>query len=177
MTAVRTCHTADLDARTLKAARALLDDVFDGDLSDHDWDHSLGGIHALAWDGAELIGHGSVVQRSLLHGGRALRAGYVEGVGVRADRQGEGHGATIMTALERVIRAAYDLGALSSSEEALTFYATRGWQRWQGASSAFTPAGIVRTEEEDDAIFVLPVTTPLDLTGTLVCDWREGDVW
>lgn len=177
MTVVRTSHTADLAAQTLKAARALLDDVFEGDLSDHDWDHALGGVHALVWDGAELIGHGSVIQRSLLHNGRALRAGYVEGVGVRADRQGEGHGAAIMAALERVISGAYDLGALSSSEEALTFYAARGWQRWQGASSAFTREGIVRTEEDDDAIFVLPVAAPLDLTGDLTCDWREGDVW
>ncbi len=48
MTEVRTAHTADLDAATLGAARALLEAVFEGELSDHDWEHSPGGVHALA---------------------------------------------------------------------------------------------------------------------------------
>ena len=39
------------------------------------------------------------------------------------------------------------------------------------------PAGVVRTEEEDGAVYVLPVATPLDLAGELTCDWRDGDVW
>jgi GNAT superfamily N-acetyltransferase len=69
---------------------------------------ALGGIHALAWEGGELIGHAVVVQRRLPHGGRALRAGYVEGVGVRADLRGHGHGAAMMAALERVVCGAYD---------------------------------------------------------------------
>lgn len=177
MTEVRTVHTADLDPATLKEARALLEDVFEGDIDDHDWEHSLGGMHTLIWEGGELVAHGAVVQRRLLHAGRALRAGYVEGVGVRSDRRGQGYGAAVMDALERVIRGAYDLGALSASEEALTFYPARGWKLWQGPSSAFTPSGIIRTEEEDGGIFVLPVTAPLDLTGELTCDWRNGDVW
>ncbi|WP_308314837.1 GNAT family N-acetyltransferase [Streptomyces sp. CNQ085] len=79
-------HTADLDASVRAAVRSLLDEVFEGDMTDQDWDHALGGVHALAWEGAELVGHASLVQRRLLHGGRALRAGYVEGVGVRAGR-------------------------------------------------------------------------------------------
>ncbi|MGO4424893.1 GNAT family N-acetyltransferase, partial [Streptomyces sp. MCAF7] len=161
----------------LKAARALLDDVFEGDMSDHDWEHALGGIHALAWEDGELIGHASVVQRRLLHGGRALRAGYVEGVGVRADRRGRGHGAAMMAALERVVRGAYDLGALGSSDEARDFYAARGWQRWQGPTSALTPEGVRRTAEEDGGIFVLPAAVPLDVSAELICDWRDGDVW
>ena len=74
MTEVRIAHTADLDATTLDAARALLYDVFD-DMTPEDWDHALGGVHALIHEGGELIGHASVVQRRLLHGGRALRAG------------------------------------------------------------------------------------------------------
>src|SRR5947209_7305315 len=89
-----------------------------------------------------LIGHGSVIQRRLLHRERALRAGYVEAVAVRQDRQGEGHGAALMGALERVLRGAYDLGALGSTDEGAGFYAARGWRLWQGPSSALTPAGV-----------------------------------
>jgi aminoglycoside 2'-N-acetyltransferase I len=177
MIEVRTAHTADLDAATLASARALLDDVFEGDMSDHDWEHSLGGVHALVREGSELVGHASVVQRRLLHGGRALRAGYVEGVGVRADHRRRGHGAAMMEALERVLRGAYDLGALGATDEAADFYAARGWHVWRGPTSALTPAGIVRTEGEDGGIYVLPVAAPLDLSGELTCDWRDGDVW
>jgi aminoglycoside 2'-N-acetyltransferase I len=174
---VRTAHTAELDAATLEAARALLFAVFEGDFEEHDWEHALGGMHALVWEGGELIGHASLIQRRLLHGGRALRAGYVEGVGVRSDRRRRGHGAAMMAALERFLRGAYELGALGATDEATAFYEARGWKRWQGPTSAITPAGITRTAGEDGSVYVLPVSHPLDLTGELVCDWRDGDVW
>src|SRR5215207_457726 len=121
MISVRVARTAQLDPGTLAAARSLLYAVFD-DMTEADWEHSLGGIHALAYDGAELVGHAAVIQRRLLHGGRALRAGYVEGVAVRADRRRQGHASAMMEALERVIREAYDLGALGTSDEAKVFY-------------------------------------------------------
>ena len=177
MAEIRTAHTAELDAATLATARALLDDVFEGDMSDEDWEHALGGIHALAWEGDELIGHASVVQRRLLHGGRALRAGYVEGVGVRADRRRRGVGGALMDTLERVLRGAYELGALGATDDAVRLYTTHGWKRWEGPTSALTPGGIVRTEDADDAVYVLPLSATLDLSGALVCDWRDGDVW
>jgi len=146
-------------------------------MTDRDWEHALGGLHALLWEGNELIGHASLVQRRLLHGGRAIRTGYVEGVGVRADRRRRGHGAAMMEALEQVVRRAYDLGALGATDQAAAFYAARGWQLWQGPTSALTPTGIQRTPDEDDCIYVLPVGAPLDLSGELCCDWRDGDAW
>jgi aminoglycoside 2'-N-acetyltransferase I len=85
-------------------------------MTDHAWRHALGVMHALVWERGELVGHAAVVQRSLVHAGRALRAGYVEAVAVKADRRGQGHGATMMIELERIIRHAYDLGALGASE-------------------------------------------------------------
>jgi aminoglycoside 2'-N-acetyltransferase I len=177
MTEVRLAHTADLDAATLAAARTLMDAVFEGDFDDHDWEHGLGGMHALLWDGEELVAHASVVQRRLLHGGRALRAGYVEAVGVRADRQRRGHGARVMDPIERIIRGAYDLGALGATDAGEPFYVARGWQRWEGPTAALRPDGIVRTEDADGGVYVLPVTVPLDLAGRLIADWRDGDVW
>lgn len=146
-------------------------------MTDEDWDHALGGIHALVWDGGELIGHASLVQRRLVYDGRALRTGYVEGVGVRADRRREGHGAAMMQALERGVRGAYELGALGASKEGAGFYEHRGWKRWEGPTSALTPSGIVPTPEDDGWIFVLPVSVPLDLSSPLTCDWRHGDAW
>jgi aminoglycoside 2'-N-acetyltransferase I len=177
VTSLRVAHTADLDSSSLMAARSLLEGAFEDDVTEHDWEHALGGMHAMMWDGAELIGHASVIQRRLMHGGRALRAGYVEGVAVRSDRRRRGHGTAMMEALERVIRGAYELGALGATAEAIPLYASRGWQRWRGPTSALTPTGIVRTREEDGSIYVLALEHPLDLDGELTCDWRGGDVW
>ena len=85
---VVTAHTGHLDAGTLTAVRALLDGAFEGDFTDADLEHALGGLHVLVHDDSGLLAHGAVVQRRLLHRGRALRAGYVEAVAVRADRRG-----------------------------------------------------------------------------------------
>jgi aminoglycoside 2'-N-acetyltransferase I len=177
MPEVRIAHTADLGAETLERARALLVGVFEGDFADDDWEHALGGMHALAWEGGELVGHASLVQRRILHGGRALRAGYVEGVGVRADRRRRGIGAAVMEPLERLLRGAFELGALGASDDGARLYETRGWQRWRGPTSALTPSGIVRTADNDDSVYVLQLGVPLNLAGELTCDWRDGDVW
>ena len=174
---VTTAHTADLAPGTLAAARALLHDVFEGELTEDDWEHSLGGVHALAWEQGILVGHASVVQRRLMHGDRALRTGYIEGVGVRADRRRRGVGGRLMDALEAVVRGAYDLGALAATEEAMPFYESRGWRLWQGATFALTPEGVTRTEDDDGCVYVLPVTATLDIAGELTCDWRDGDPW
>ena len=176
VTELRTAHTADLGTAARAAARDLLYDVFD-DMTDDDWEHALGGVHALVWEGAELIGHASVIQRRLLTGGRALRAGYVEGVGVRADHRRRGHGEALMTALGDVIRRAYDLGALGSTDEAIPLYEKLGWRRWEGKLYVLAPEGRRRTAEEEGAVFVLPVGPELDLGADLTCDWRNGDVW
>ncbi len=80
-------------------------------------------------------------------------------------------------ALEEVIRNAYDLGALGSTDEAAPLYRARGWQGWRGRLSALTPAGTVRTPDEEGWVYVLPGAVALDLDRELTCDWRDGDVW
>jgi aminoglycoside 2'-N-acetyltransferase I len=118
-----------------------------------------------------------VVQRRLIYEGRALRTGYVEAVGVHPDHRRRGHGAAMMGALESVVWRAYDLGALGTTDEAVRFYAARGWKLWEGPASALTPTGVTRTPDADGAIYVLPAGRPLDMTRELICDWRDGDVW
>jgi aminoglycoside 2'-N-acetyltransferase I len=174
---VTVAHTAQLDRATLAAARALLDGVFGSEFGDADWEHALGGLHALAFDGDRLLAHGAVVQRRLLHGGRALRAGYVEAVAVAAPVRRRGLASAVMAELEGIIHRAYDLGALSATGAGAALYASRGWRLWQGPSSALTPSGTVRTPDEDGALFVLPGVAALDQTGELTCDWRDGDLW
>jgi aminoglycoside 2'-N-acetyltransferase I len=173
---LQVAHTAQVDADALNAGRALLYDVFD-DMEESDWEHCLGGMHALVWEGNALIGHAAVIQRRLIHGGRALRTGYVEGVAVRADRRRGGHATAMMDALEQIIRGAYELGALGASEEGVAFYEARAWTRWRGRTYALAPDGVTRTAEEDESIYVLDVSAELDVTGELTCDWRPGEVW
>jgi aminoglycoside 2'-N-acetyltransferase I len=170
-------HTAHVPARTLVAVRRLLDEAFAGRFDDADWDHTLGGLHALAWQDGELVGHGAVVQRRLVHGGRALRTGYVEGVAVASGHRRRGVASAVMGALEELVLGAYDLGALSASDDGAALYTARGWQRWRGPTSVLTPTGPVRTPDDDGAVFVLPGAVTLDLDGSLSCDWRDGDAW
>ena len=172
-----TAHTSDLDAATLAEARALLYDVFGDEMTEHDWEHALGGVHALLRDGDELIGHASLVMRRLICNGGALRTGYVEGVAVRAARRREGHGAALMDAMERVIEGAYEMGALGSTDSAAPFYASRGWIRWDGPTAALAPDGLQRTLDSDGSVFVFPLDVALDPSEPIVCDWRDGDPW
>jgi aminoglycoside 2'-N-acetyltransferase I len=128
VTELRTAHPADLDAATRRSLRALLDGAFDG-FTDSAFGNLLGGMHALLSEGGELIGHASVVQRRLLHDGRALRTGYIEGVAVRADRRRRGHADAMMSVLEGIVRSAYELGALGASPDGARLYARRrGWR-------------------------------------------------
>jgi aminoglycoside 2'-N-acetyltransferase I len=175
---LRVVHTADLEPDELIAARALLYRAFD-DMTEDDWEHCLGGVHVLLREpGGLVVAHAAVVQRRLLHLGRAWRVGYVEGVAVEQALRGRGLGAAVMAEAERVIDRAYEFGALGSSEEGLPFYAARGWRPWEGPTSMLTPAsGVVRTPDEDGYIFVRTGAAALDLTAELTCDWRDGDAW
>jgi aminoglycoside 2'-N-acetyltransferase I len=83
----------------------------------------------------------------------------------------------MMAALERVIRGAYEIGALGATEMGEGLYGAAGWKRWRGRTWALTPGGVVRTPEEDAGVYVMEVTVALDLAGDLTCDWRDGQVW
>lgn len=175
----RLIHTSDLDNETRADAHRMVAEAFDGfaDFTDSDWEHALGGMHALIVHRGALIAHAAVVQRRILYQGNALRCGYVEGVAVRADWRGQGLGHALMDAIEQVIRGAYQLGALSASPAGEKIYRPRGWLHWQGPTAVMAPHGLTRTPGDDGSIFVLPVGFGMDPAGELACDWRDGDVW
>ena len=152
-------------------------EAFGGDLTDSDWEHSLGGMHALISHHGALLAHGAVVQRRLIYRDTALRCGYVEGIAVREDWRGQGLGGAIMDAVEQVLRGAYQLGALSSSDDGRHMYVRRGWLSWHGPTSVLRPNGVTRTPDDDRSLFVLPIGLQLDINAEITCDWRNGDVW
>jgi aminoglycoside 2'-N-acetyltransferase I len=175
----RLVHTSDLDPETLQHAQRLTTEAFAEwtEFTDEDWEHTLGGMHALIMHRGVLLAHGAVIQRRLLHRGRALRCGYVEGVAVREDSRGQGLGNAVMDALEQVVRGAYQLGALSASAAGQRLYRPRGWLHWRGPTSVLSPGGPIRTPEDDGSIFVLPVSGELGPGAELMTDWRDGDGW
>ncbi|ORX06505.1 aminoglycoside 2'-N-acetyltransferase [Mycobacterium triplex] len=173
----RLVHTADLDSDTRQRVHHMVTEAFAGDFTEHDWEHALGGMHALIWHHGAIIAHAAVVQRRLIYQGGALRCGYVEGVAVREDHRGQGLVHALLDAVEQVMRGAYQLGALSSSVRARSLYAARGWLPWTGPTSALTPSGPTSTPDDDGTIFVFPVTVALDTSAGLMCDWRAGDLW
>lgn len=176
----RLIHTADLDAETREGARRMVIDAFGGsevDFTEADWEHALGGMHALICRHGNLIAHGAVVQRRMIHNGVPLRCGYLEAVAVREDWRGQGLAMAVMDALEQVLRGAYQLGALSASEAGTPMYLSRGWLPWRGPTSVLTPTGVTRTPDDDGSVYVLPIDATLDTDVELTCDWRSGDVW
>ncbi|WP_435973870.1 GNAT family N-acetyltransferase [Streptomyces sp. Qhu_M48] len=175
---VRTAPTHELGTDRLRSVRELLGAAFDGDFSDDDWDHTLGGVHAWIEDGRGITAHGAVVMRRALHRGRSYRVGYVEGVAVRADLRRRGLGGAVMAELERVIDGAFAFGALGASDDGAALYRARGWQVWRGRLEAMGPEGIVRLPEEEGYVHLRPAAGRAlpDPAAALVFDWRDGDV-
>jgi aminoglycoside 2'-N-acetyltransferase I len=173
----RLVHTADLDGEARQRIHQMVTEAFAGDFTENDWEHALGGMHALICHHGAIIAHAAVVQRRLFYQGNALRCGYVEGVAVREDHRGQGLVHALLDGVEQVMRGAYQLGALSSSSRARGLYAARGWVPWQGRTSVLTPSGPTHTPDDDGTIFVFPVVVGLDTSAELMCDWRAGDVW
>ena len=173
----RLVHTADLESEARQRAYEMVNDAFAGEFTDTDWDHALGGMHALVWYRGAIIAHGAVVQRRLVYRCAPLRCGYVEAVAVREDWRGQGLAIAILDACEQVIRGGYQLGALSSSDRGRRLYTLRGWLPWRGPTSVLAPTGLTRTPDDDGSVFVLPIGISLDATAALTCEWRDGDVW
>ncbi len=145
--------------------------------TDEDFDHALGGVHAIGVEGAEIVGHASWVERELHVAGVPIATGYVEAVAVLPELQRRGLGTRVMGALTRDLRRRFPLGALDTSKHA--FYERLGWERWRGPTSVWTTDGDRPTPEEDGYVMILrtPTSPPLDLDAPISCDRREGDVW
>lgn len=169
--------TAALTPAQIAEIRALLDAAFDGDFSDDDWAHAVGGRHVWVRGPHGVVSHGSLVERTLVCGGQALRVGYVEAVATAAAHRRQGHGAAVMRRLGEYVAAQYPLGALSTGT--FDFYAPLGWERWRGPTFVAGSGGCERTPDDDGGVMILRTTrTPaIDLDGDIVCDWRPGDVW
>jgi aminoglycoside 2'-N-acetyltransferase I len=173
-------HAASTDALSpsfLQDVRIFLDTAFEGEFTDEDWAHAIGGVHVWLIGARGLISYGSLIERTLVCSGQTSRVGYVEAVATVAAHRRNGHGTTVMKHIGELIRTRYALGALSTGTHA--FYETLGWERWRGPTFVDGPRGRERTPGDDGDIMILRTSRSpaLDLDGDIVCDWRLGDVW
>lgn len=157
--------------------RRLLEHAFQGDFSDDDWEHTLGGWHVVVADDGAALAHAAVVPRVLEVADRPFRTGYVEGVATAPTRQREGFGALAMVEASGLVRNEFEMGALSTGRH--EFYARLGWERWQGPTFVRHGPDSIRTQEEDDGVMILRFgpSKGIDLTATLSCEARRGDDW
>lgn len=169
--------TAEAPVSLLKQIRRLLDEAFAGGFSDDDWEHTLGGWHAVVMESDTPLAHAAVGARMLEVDGQPFLTGYVEGVATVPDRHGEGFGSLAMSEVMRVLRGEFVLGALSTSRHG--FYERLGWERWRGPTFVRHGRELARTEDEDDGVMVLRFghSLELDLNGSISCEARTGDDW
>jgi aminoglycoside 2'-N-acetyltransferase I len=179
MLSLRSASTPELSDLELTELRLLLYLAFDGEFSDDDWDHTLGGQHFLASSDGVIVAHASVVPRELHVGERPVATGYVEGVAVAEEHRRHGYGHKVMEQLGRFLAPRFELGALSAAERYHAFYRRLGWELWGGPTAVIVDGAAQRTPEEDETVMVLETaaTGHLDRQATLACPWRAGDVW
>jgi aminoglycoside 2'-N-acetyltransferase I len=167
--------TDALDRDVLAGISTLLHASF-ADWTEDDWQHTLGGVHAVRLLDRTVVAHGALVPRTLVVGDGPVRVGYVEGVAVSAAHRRRGLGGQVMDAVEAYGAAHYPLCALSSTTTAEQFYLRRGWRAWRGPTFVRTGTGRQRTHADDGSVYVR-AGVEVDLTAELTCDWRAGDVW
>lgn len=169
--------TAEASARSLLAIRRLLDDAFEGDFTDDDWEHALGGCHVVVAEGDSVVAHASVVARPIEVAGTGFQAGYVEAVATAPGRRRRGLGALVVAEVGDVIRNEFELGVLSTASH--SFYRRAGWESWRGPTYVRHGDDLVRSSEDDDGVMVLRFgpSEAVDLTAPIVCETRSGDDW
>lgn len=104
--------------------------AFGDDFTDTDWEHALGGMHALIWHHGAIIAHAAVIQRRVMYRDSALRCGYVEGVAVREDYRGQG---LVPTRLRRSGRRPGAAGCSPLGAGCPGGGRRRCWRPWTGA--------------------------------------------
>ena len=154
-----------------------MDDAFDGDFSDDDWEHNIGGQHVVVDEVDGPVAHAAVVPRVLEIAGRDFRSGYVEGVATVPARQRAGLASVVMAEAGDIIRRHFELGGLSTDR--YRFYERLGWERWHGPTFARTGSEATRTQEDDDGVMVLRfgASADVDLRAAISCEARPGDDW
>ncbi|MDT2815469.1 GNAT family N-acetyltransferase [Vagococcus carniphilus] len=167
--------TFELSEDDKKQLWLFLSDTFESNFSKEDLSHCLGGYHLLAYHEEELIGHVSVVRRSMIVGDKPMYVGYVEAMAVRKSHQCQGVGTKLMLKVSEIIEKSFDMGALCPSDEGMKLYQKLGWIPWKGALEEFHLDGVKQSTEP--IILFLNKQKEIDNKLSLIADFRAGDIW
>jgi len=171
---IASCASDEL-ANHAPAIRQFLFDAFEGDFSDDDFDHCLGGRHFLMFRDSQLVGHAAVVSRAMAFDDLSLEVGYLEAMAVHPGWRGRGLGFELLAKATEFCREHYRVSMLSTDTHG--FYERHGWRRLNGLSFVATDAGLVRTAEDDEGLMLLSDGDLIFEAKQVVCDFRSGDVW
>jgi aminoglycoside 2'-N-acetyltransferase I len=174
---VRVQTDGEMSGPFVAELRRLVDDAFAGDFSDEDWQHTAGGWRVVAFDGQAPVAHAAIVPRLLRVAERPVQTGYVEGVATLPANQRQGVGSLVITQVTSLLRARFEMGALSTGRTG--FYARFGWESWRGPSFVLDGTELIRTPDEDDGLMVLRFgpSADIDLAAPISCERRSGDDW
>ena len=169
-----TCSSEEL-LLLAPSIRVFLNEAYEGDFSDSDYENTIGGRHFMIVVGGHLIAHASVVTRSISIDDTAWSVGYVEAVAVAADFRGRTFGRQIMQQVTDFCRGNYAIAMLSTGEHG--FYERFGWVRLDAKTFVETANGLVRTEEDDDCLMLLSDVSDLTNARRVVALDRSENPW
>ncbi len=134
-----------------------------------------GGIHVIAYQKQEVVGHAVATTRWLQPEGLALlRTAYIDAVATLPAYQGQGIGSTVMRHIAAAIPA-YELACLQT--ERMSFYGRIGWEAWRGLLAVRKPLELVPTfDQKGIMILRLARTPPLNVEGLLTVNY-DGRMW
>lgn len=154
----------------------LLKDAFEGDFSEEDWQHSLGGVRLIGFMNEEIVAHGAVVPRAVRIDDVEEIIGYVEAIAVDPRFWRQGIGTALMEEITKICKSQYQFSMLSTGEK--DFYRRSGWVDFKGESYVDLGEKVVRSEEEDEGLMYLGVGKYLNVSPLkVVCKSRSGDSW
>lgn len=178
---LRTALSDELSAERFEELTRLCEAAF-GQPFAGAWEQVGPGLHVLGEMDGRVVAHAMIVDRRIYLGHEAdiaIDVGYVEHVATLPALQGQGHGATVMREIGRIIGEEYALGGLATGNNG--FYERLGWETWLGPTSVRMVEGErVRSADEDGDVMIL--RTPrspadLDLRAPIAIDWRAEEPW
>ena len=156
--------------------RKLLNDAFEDDFSEEDWQHTYGGVRFLGYLDSHLISHGAVVPRKMQVDGASMVVGYVEGIAVSPAFWRKGFGSSLMEEITSYCRSEFPLSLLSTDEK--NFYRRHGWSDFKGKSFVFKDGLQYATEDENEGLMFLSDLSQVEASpGQVICEDRNGDAW
>lgn len=134
------------------------------------------GLHVVAFEDEQLVGHAVVTTRWLQPGKRRLlRTAYVDAVAVSPEHQGRGIGSAVVAYLATAVDG-YEIACLETERQA--FYERLGWEEWRGPLAGRSQEGLIPTPDQQGIMILrLPATPSLDLNEQLTIEANPSRIW